>query len=281
MTKIALFPGQGSQKVGMGAELFARFPHLVEQASNILGYDVRRLCLEDPESQLNLTQFTQPALFVVDTLSYNAYREEHGSVSYFAGHSLGEFVALHAAGAFDFATGLRIVQKRGDLMAKASGGGMAAIIGLAPEEIRNVLDDNALTSIDIANFNAPSQTVISGPKDDVLAAEPAFKAAKGRFFPLPVSAAFHSRYMATAQQAFGEFLATCAIQPLQATVIANCSAKPYTDADLRTWLTLQLGNPVRWVDSMAYLLALSDPEFVEMGPGSVLTGLLRQIKGTR
>src|SRR5262249_33257796 len=140
MTRISIFPGQGSQAKGMGAELFRKFPDLVSQADAELGYSIERLCLEDPDKQLNNTAFTQPALYVVDCLAHLNQLNESGVAPHFvAGHSLGEYSALFAAGAFDFSAGLRLVRKRGELMSKAFGGGMAAVVGLTCEQIEDVL----------------------------------------------------------------------------------------------------------------------------------------------
>ena len=206
-----VFPGQGSQKRGMGQGLFDEVPEysVVErEVDAILGYSMRRLCLEDPDNRLKETQYTQPSLYVVNALHYYKAVREGASPSYVAGHSLGEYDALLAAGVFDFLTGLRLVQKRGALMSEARNGGMGAVIGLKPDAIAAVLSQNGLPGIDIANFNTPSQTVVSGPVDDIQRAGPFFeKAGAQMYVPLQVSAAFHSRYMAEAAKAFADFLA--------------------------------------------------------------------------
>ncbi len=284
MTKICLFPGQGSQSKGMGAELFDRYPDWTSQADAVLGYSIRELCVDDPRGELGLTQFTQPALYTVNALTYRA-RQDGGAAApdFVAGHSLGEYNALQAAGVFDFATGLRMVQRRGDMMGKVSGGGMAAVIGLEPIRIQEVLDSTeAGRRIDVANFNSYDQTVIAGPKDDLAIVKEQFEAAGVRaYIPLNVSAPFHSRYMREAQSTFATFLQDIDFSTPQIPVISNVSGKPY-EADLvRQTLSEQIGNSVRWLESMVFLLDQPEPEFEEVGPGSVLTKLLAQIKKRR
>jgi trans-AT polyketide synthase, acyltransferase and oxidoreductase domains len=150
-----IFPGQGSQVKGMGADLFSAYPSHIQQADNILGYSIARLCLEDPDNQLNNTNYTQPALYIVNALSYlKKIQEDQTTPNYVAGHSLGEYSALFAAGVFDFETGLKLVQKRGELMHQATGGGMAAVIGLQNDAVDNVIKQNALSTISIANVNS-------------------------------------------------------------------------------------------------------------------------------
>ena len=176
MSQVFVFPGQGSQKLGMGAELFSEFKDLVAEADSILGYSLEELCIEGPIERLSQTQFTQPALFAVNAMTYLKHLEETGQQAVCtAGHSLGEYNALYAAGVFDFTTGLKLVQKRGEIMSKVEGGGMAAVLGMDPDIIQKTLDDSGFSSIDIANLNSPKQTVLSGMKEDVIAAEQAFK----------------------------------------------------------------------------------------------------------
>lgn len=284
MTTICLFPGQGSQSKGMGAELFDRYPDWTSQADAVLGYSIRELCVDDPRGELGLTQFTQPALYTVNALTYRA-RQDGGAAApdFVAGHSLGEYNALQAAGVFDFATGLRMVQRRGDMMGKVSGGGMAAVIGLEPIRIQEVLNSTeAGRRIDVANFNSYDQTVIAGPKDDLAIVKEQFEAAGVRaYIPLNVSAPFHSRYMREAQSTFATFLQDIDFSTPHIPVISNVSGKPY-EADLvRQTLSEQIGNSVRWLESMVFLLDQPEPEFEEVGPGTVLTKLLAQIKKRR
>lgn len=268
----------------MGGDLFERFADWTTEADRILGYSVRELCLEDPRGELGLTQFTQPALFVVNALTWRA-RQEAGkpAPSFVAGHSLGEYNALLAAGVFDFATGLAMVRERGALMGRVSGGGMAAVIGLAPARIAEILaTSEAGRRLDVANFNAFDQTVIAGPVADIEAVRPDFEAAGVRAFtPLKVSAPFHSRYMRDAMDEFGRFLAGFTFAAPAVPVISNVTAEPYPADDVRGTLAKQIGSSVRWLDSMVGLLDRGLTEFEEVGPGNVLTKLMVRIKKNR
>ncbi len=285
MKRVDLFPGQGSQKKGMGGEVFDCFPELVAQADERLGYSIVELCLTDPRQQLNQTRYTQPALFVVSVLTYLHRLTQTGKrPDYVAGHSLGEYGALFAAGVFDFATGVALVERRASLMAEAGGGAMAAIIGLKPQAIRQVLDDQGLGSIDIANFNAPTQTVISGPKADLPTAQTHLENAGATMVvPLPVSAAFHSRYMADARHAYAGFLETITFHEPRLPVLSNVTARPYHASEIRALLARQITEPVRWTECIQWLLSQEEeePEFSEVGPGNVLTGLVRRIRVER
>lgn len=279
MAKVYVFPGQGSQKVGMGEALFEKFPELTKQADEILGYSIADLCLTDADGVINQTNYTQPALYVVSALSYLAKIEETGEKpAITAGHSLGEYNALFAAGAFDFATGLKLVQKRGEIMSKVQGGGMAAVLGLTAEQIKDVIESNNLDKIDVANFNSPTQTVLSGLKEDIVAAEEAFKSAGAkRYVVLPVSGAFHSRYMADAQAEFTEFAKQFTFNKLEIPVIANVTAEAYGSEIIES-LTAQISGSVRWVETIKNIVTQdADAEFEEVGPGKVLSGLIRQI----
>jgi malonyl CoA-acyl carrier protein transacylase len=283
-----VFPGQGSQKKSMGQGLFDEVPEYSAAERHVdatLGYSMRKLCLEDPENRLKETQFTQPSLYVVNALHYYKAVRQGGKPAYVAGHSLGEYNALLAAGVFDFLTGLRLVKKRGELMSQAKNGGMAAVIGLDPGKIARLIEDNGLASIDVANFNSPSQTVVSGPVEEIRRAGPVFEKAGAQMcVPLPVSAAFHSRHMASAAKAFAEFLAPMTFAEPRTPIIANVTALPYpagnsSDA-VKSLLVNQIDHSVQWAQSIRYLLARGVTEFAEIGPGNVLTRMVQQIQQT-
>lgn len=277
--KAFVFPGQGSQKRGMGENLFNEFPELTSLADEILGYSIADLCIKDSFRQLNKTEYTQPALFVVNALSY--LREVEDSLEFpdfVAGHSLGEYNALFAAGAFNFETGLKIVKKRGELMAKAMGGGMAAILNADEEQIRTILSSNGLNGIDLANFNTRSQIVISGVKDEIIKAEALFKSGAIEYYPLNTSGAFHSRYMHAARKEFEIFLNGFTFSPLKFPVISNVGGRPYGEDEVISNLSRQIDHPVRWNETIKYLLNVGVVEFAEIGGSDILTKMINRIK---
>lgn len=275
-----LFPGQGSQAKGMGKDLFGRYPQYVEVADSILGYSISDLCLHDPLGQLSQTQYTQPALFVVNALSFLAKLDDGlAKPSYFAGHSLGEYNALWAAGVFDFKTGLELVAKRGHLMGEAKQGGMAAVIGLSKEEVEGVLCRHSLSSLDIANINGLTQIVISGPKEDILAAGEIFESVdKLRLYhPLPVGGAFHSRYMREAGKEFEKYIGLYSFKEPEVDVISNVSSREFDSHSIQHSLVQQISSVVRWSDSIFYLMRCGVDKFEEIGPGKVLTNLVTKM----
>ncbi len=273
-----LFPGQGSQKEGMGDTLFDEFSELTQTADKILGYSIKELCLQDPNKNLANTAYTQPALFVVNALMYQKKLQDGQKPSFVAGHSLGEYSALYAAGCFDFETGLKLVQRRGKLMSEISGGGMAAILGKTKEEVADILKQNGLEAIDVANLNSYKQVVISGKKDDVIRSKDAFEQAGARFFPLNVSGAFHSRYMKPAKEEYARNLAEFSFKDPQIPCIANYTAEPYQSGEVQKNLAEQLDHSVRWVETIEYLTRQGVVNFEEIGPGMVLKGLIAKIQ---
>ena len=279
MSTAFLFPGQGSQTVGMGADLFAQFPEEVAEANEILGYSLSDLCINGPEEQLGQTQFTQPALYLVSYLHAQAIIRDEEKPAMAAGHSVGEFAALAFAGAFTFSDGLKMVAKRGEIMSQVSGGRMAAVIALEASRIQEVFASNGFTGIDLANFNSPGQIVISGPAAEIAESLAPLKEAGAKLVvPLKVSGAFHSRMMEEPAQKFGEFLKDFSFLETSTPVYANVTAVPYPDSSsISETLVSQIHSPVRWSDSILAMRSAGADSFQECGPGKVLTKLLRQI----
>ena len=282
--KTYMFPGQGSQFRGMGGELFGRFGEVTESANKVLGFSIEELCLEDPRRELNKTQFTQPALYVVNALSYYQKLEDTGvEPDYVAGHSLGEFNALLVAGCYDFETGLKLVKKRGELMSQAPEGAMAAILNATKEQIETILKKNGLHNVDLANHNTPSQLVISGPREEISKAQNFFEEGEMLYYPLNTSGAFHSRLMEPIKEEFFEYLKKFIFSDLKIPVISNMTARPYRNEDIVKNLSGQLISGVRWSGSIQYLMGLEknpdDPmEFEEVGSGDVLTKIFKTIR---
>ncbi|BCA96968.1 hypothetical protein TUM19329_33290 [Legionella antarctica] len=273
---IYMFPGQGSQIKGMGVDLFRQFPQQVKQANELLGYSIDELCINDPKQQLENTEFTQPALYVVEGLAFLAKNTEGLKPKYCIGHSLGEYSALFAAGAFDFITGLKLVKKRGELMAQVRGGAMLAVIGLPLERIKSLLQQNGLDAIDYANFNSSNQIVISGVVDEINSAYDVLENEASICIPLRVSGAFHSRYMQSMANEFEHYIAPVELMPLHTEVISTVTAQPYVQKTIKEYLVKQLTSPVRWAETISYLKNKGESEFIEIGPGTVLTRLMKQ-----
>lgn len=277
--KVYGFPGQGSQQRGMGKELFARYPRETGIADRVLGYSIEELCVHDPERRLGRTEYTQPALYVVSVLTHlDRLAEDAEPADYLIGHSLGEYAALFAAGVFDFETGLRLVQRRGALMAEAGGGGMAAVVGCDEATVLRVLADSGIDELDLANYNAPDQFVLSGPDERVDAARAAFESAGVRAVRLNVSAPFHSRHMRDTAAEFARFLDGFTLRDPAVPVLANVDAQPYAPGTVKATLTAQIASPVRWTDTVRRLMGHGDFDFVELGPGRVLTNLVAKIR---
>ncbi|MGH8080892.1 MAG: ACP S-malonyltransferase [Lysobacter sp.] len=278
--KTYMFPGQGSQARGMGGDLFDAFPELTAKADAVLGYSIKELCVEDPRRELGQTQFTQPALYVVNALSYYKRIQDTGETpDYLAGHSLGEFNALLAAECFDFETGLKLVKKRGELMSEAAEGAMAAIVNATRDQIEALLKEKGLGDVDIANYNTPLQIVISGPTADIAACQEIFQFDRVMYVPLKTSGAFHSRLMIPARRKFEAFLKKRKFSKPKIPVIANLTAKPYPDGAVVEYLSKQISSTVLWSDTIDHLMSLSDAmEFVEIGHGDVLAKMILKIK---
>lgn len=280
--KAYMFPGQGSQKKGMGEDLFGEFAEYVQVADEILGYSIKDLCLSDKENKLKQTQYTQPALYVVNSLSYYKYRQENGEPDYLIGHSLGEYNALLAADVYNFETGLKLVKKRGELMSSITGGGMAAVVGLSKTAIQNILIDHNLMTIDIANLNTPSQTVLAGPKEDILRAQPIFQNSGAKLFvPLNVSGPFHSRYMSDVQDDYKKYVDQFLFNEARIPVLSNVDAHPYKESNIKNNIVKQLTSSVQWNQTIQNLMDEGVSDFYEIGPGNVLKDLVLKIKSER
>ncbi len=273
-----MFPGQGSQYRGMGKDLFKIYSKETQIASEILGYDIEELCVKDSKRQLANTAFTQPALYVVNAFSYY-HLHSNSRPSYLIGHSLGEYNALHAAGAFDFETGLRLVQKRGALMGAASGGGMAAVLGITVDELKQRLQDGGYIDIDIANYNTPTQLVIAGQDAAINRVIKDFDAKGIKIIPLFVTAPFHSRYMKSAADEFASFIEKYNFSSLQIPVIANATARPYESGQIAKLLSVQIASSVRWEETIRFLMGKGVTDYIEIG-GEILGKMVNEIRTT-
>jgi [acyl-carrier-protein] S-malonyltransferase len=289
MSKTAfLFPGQGSQSVGMGRDLATAFPlaqQTFEEANDALGFDLADLCFNGPEEQLRLTEFTQPAIFTVSVAALRVLAAVGTTADYLAGHSLGEYSANVAAGAIEFSAAVRTLRRRGQLMQQAvpaGEGAMAAVLGMQEEDVAAVCQDASRevgAPVEPANLNTPEQTVISGA---TVAVERAVALARERgakrALMLHVSAPFHCSLMQPAQDALAPVLEGISFSSATIPVVVNVDAKLVTEAaELRDALVRQVTGAVRWTESMQLLIAQGVTTFVEVGPGKVLSGLLRQI----
>lgn len=286
MTRILLFPGQGSQYVGMGKKLadgFAPAKAILDKANAVLGFDLADILFNGPEDKLVQTDITQPAIFTVSAMAMEAVKGAGVTFDYVAGHSLGEYSALCAAGAITFEEGLALVRLRGQLMAQAgvkSPGAMAAVLGLDPEKLGAVLQDAVSTGLVVAaNFNSPGQIVISGTVAGVEAASKLAEAAGAKkVVRLAVSGAFHSPLMEFAVPGLKAGLDKVKVSAPKVPLISNVEAAPVSDPEaIKSLLIKQLTSPVRWVESMQNALSLGAVEALEVGPGKVLMGLARGI----
>ncbi len=286
-----LFPGQGAQFVGMGRVLLESLPQarrLFDQAAELLGYDLRQICLEGPAEQLDSTVYSQPALYVTSLAALEFLEVNRPdyvrACAGAAGLSLGEFTALTFAGVMDFATGLRIVQRRGQAMQQAADarpGTMMSILGLPVERVEQLCEELVESGevLRVANYLCPGNTVVSG---DVAAcqrlAERALQAGAMRTVPLAVAGAFHTELMAPAGDALREVLEEAVLQPARIPVYSNVDAAPHTDpTEIRNLLVQQLIMPVRWEALMRRMIGDGYQTFHEIGPGRVLSGLLKRI----
>lgn len=285
MTKLAfIFPGQGSQQVGMGAEVAQNYPvadATFEEADVALGRGLRKLCFEGPETDLKQTENTQLAILICSVATLRVLKEFGIAPNAVAGHSLGEYSALVAAEALDFADALRLVHARASFMAEAGEsqqGTMAAILGMETAQLQQ-LCDTVEGVVNIANYNCPGQLVISGEVDAVNHVVSLAKAEIGerRCRPLPVSGAFHSPLMAPAQQKFGAVLDSVTLHAPKVNIAMNVTGAFATDEDdIRQLLFQQITQPVQWVKTLETIENTGITDFIEVGPGKVLSGLVKR-----
>ena len=283
-----LCPGQGAQAVGMGRDFYERHPAaraVFDEANDLLGVDLARLCFDGPEEQLNQTDVAQPAIYVTSLACHAAAvaagRIDPANVAGFAGLSLGEYTALHLAGAFDFATGLRLVQARGRYMQEAAvsvPSGMVSLIGADEAQANELCELASQGHILVpANFNSPGQIVVSGALPACQRAEQLAGEMGLRAIPLKVAGAFHSPLMQPAADRLAEDLANLAFAAPAKPVWSNVTAEPHGDAaSIKTLLVRQITEPVRWSQTMEKLVAAGGT-FVELAPGRVLAGLLKKV----
>lgn len=273
--RIYMFPGQGSQAKGMGKSVFEHFPDQCDSASKLLGYDIVDLCLNDSNNQLNQTYYTQPVLYFVSSLTFLS---EDDKPDCLLGHSLGLYAALFAAGVFSLEEGLEIVLKRAELMAEVNNGAMMAVLGDDLTQFEDELIRLEFYDIDIANYNSDHQIVLSGSQARLTELQPFLEELSYKAILLPVSGAFHSRYMRPASVAFLDYLSQKTFKDFQLQVISSTNGEILTISHLIEELAYQLVSPVRWRHIVSYLKKKwRTIEFKEIGPGTVLSTLNKQI----
>ena len=284
-----VFPGQGSQKIGMVKEFHEKYDlvkKLFRDADSILGTPITKIIFEGPDNELNLTENTQPAIFLASFCIFEIIKKEYGynfeRFKYFAGHSLGEYSALACNGAISFEDALRILQKRGRFMQEAipnGEGGMLVALGISSEEIQKILDKaNDTYECYIANDNSKSQVVLSGLIKDIDLLSKDLKSKKIKNIKLNVSAPFHCKYMKSASNKMTSSINNLKINKLNKPIISNVTAKEaYSPEQIKTLLISQIEKKVRWLESVEYMINNGIKNFVEIGPGKVLSGLIKRI----
>ena len=283
--KIAfVFPGQGSQSVGMGKDLYENFAaakNVFDTADKVLGKSITTICFEGPEDDLKLTVNTQPSIVTMSIAALEAFKSELDvEVSATAGHSLGEYCAMYASGVMDLETTLKAIQKRADLMGATKGGAMAAILNAPEGSLEKALEEaSSVGYVDVANYNSPAQVVITGDETAVAKAGELLSAAGARrVVPLAVSGAFHSKFMENAGKEFAGFVSELDLNDASIPVFTNVDTEAtILGAEFKNKMPKQIYSSVQWTQSVQKMVAEGIDTFVEIGPGKVLAGLVKKI----
>lgn len=283
--RVFLFPGQGSQRVGMGADLARAYrsaKKIYDEADQILGFSISHLCFEGPAEQLSRTRYTQPAVLTTSIAVLEVIKEKGIAYDAVAGHSLGEYSALVAAGVLSFGDALKIVQKRAELMddaVPAGQGGMVAVLGLDRKKIEEICEiAGAKGVVEPANYNAPRQIVISGTREGLDEATGLARQAGAKVIPLAVSGPFHSSLMKSVGESLKQYIKSFDFKRPEIPVVMNVTGDYVYDPDqIRNYLVEQVSSPVRWEQTINRLFSEGFTHFIEVGPGQVLSGLVKRI----